>query len=579
MPILELPGGHVAWAMLAVVMAGATAAGCGGPGGGDGGGRTGGAASDRYDDLVALFAEWRAFEQPALRDGAPDYTPAAMAEKARGLRAFHDRLAGIDPAGWPIEQQVDWHLVRAELNGLDFYLRVLRPWARDPAFYASVRTSESDTPAEEGPTIHHAVRLWQYSIWPRTRFDTATALSMEAEERLAAELRTVPPLLEQARGNLAESDARDLWIAGIISIRNQGRALARLAEAAADAGAGLRDAIAAARAATDAFADWLEAEAPSKTGPSGIGRDAYTWHLRNVLLVPLTWEQEVTIMERELARAHAALRLEEQRNRDLPPLLPPADAQAFARLVERSVPKYLDFLAAKRILRVEDWMGRALLERGFDFVPEARRDFFHQATHREPMTLWTHFYHYWDLERMKRQPHASPIRRGPLRYNIWMSRAEGLATVMEEWMMHAGLYDDNPRAREVVWIMLATRAARGLGSLHAHDNTLTMEGAGDLHVEWTPRGWLRRDLDLLGFEQQLYLRQPGYGPSYITGGRMLDGLMAERARQLGDAFTMDGFFAEIDAAGLIPVSLLRWQLTGNGDEIRALMESASTRRP
>ncbi len=36
-------------------------------------------------------------------------------------------------------------------------------------------------------------------------------------------------------------------------------------------------------------------------------------------------------------------------------------------------------------------------------------------------------------------------------------------------------------------------------------------------AEWTPRGWMRPDLDLLGFEQQLYLRQPGYGTSYITG--------------------------------------------------------------
>jgi len=29
--------------------------------------------------------------------------------------------------------------------------------------------------------------------------------------------------------------------------------------------------------------------------------------------------------------------------------------------------------------------------------------------------------------------------------------------------MHAGLYDDTPRSREIVWIMLAQRAARGLG--------------------------------------------------------------------------------------------------------------------
>ena len=44
----------------------------------------------------------------------------------------------IDPKSWPIEQQNDYKLVKAEMNGLDFNLRVLRPWARDPAFYVNV---------------------------------------------------------------------------------------------------------------------------------------------------------------------------------------------------------------------------------------------------------------------------------------------------------------------------------------------------------------------------------------------------------------------------------------------------------
>jgi hypothetical protein len=32
-------------------------------------------------------------------------------------------------------QLVDLHIVRAEMNGLDFFHRVTRPWARDPVFY------------------------------------------------------------------------------------------------------------------------------------------------------------------------------------------------------------------------------------------------------------------------------------------------------------------------------------------------------------------------------------------------------------------------------------------------------------
>jgi uncharacterized protein (DUF885 family) len=70
----------------------------------------------------------------------------------------------------------------------------------------------------------------------------------------------------------------------------------------------------------------------------------------------------------------------------------------------------------------------------------------------------------------------------------------------------------------------------------------------------------------------LYLRQPGYGTSYVTGKYLLERLLAERGRQTDGTLKLRDFFAEIDAAGVIPVSLLRWQLTGKDDEIRALMK-------
>ena len=121
--------------------------------------------------------------------------------------------------------------------------------------------------------------------------------------------------------------------------------------------------------------------------------------------------------------------------------------------------------------------------------------------------------------------------------------------------------------------MLAARAARGLGSLYAHSNDLTMEQAGDLHVGWTPRGWMRRD-PLLGFEQHLYLRQPGYGASYVTGGRLMEDVIAERARQLGSDFSMRRLFDEVNDAGMIPVSLIYWELTGDDRMMRELQEGA-----
>ena len=108
--------------------------------------------------------------------------------------------------------------------------------------------------------------------------------------------------------------------------------------------------------------------------------------------------------------------------------------------------------------------------------------------------------------------------------------------------MHAGLYYNSPRSREIVYILIAQRAARGLGSLYAHANMMTMEEAGKIHSEYTPRGWMKTEKDLLIFEQQLYLRQPGYGTSYITGKYLLEETMAEVARVQGQDFTLKQFF-------------------------------------
>jgi hypothetical protein len=527
------------------------------------------AASAGYPQLVTLFNDWRRFEEPPRVEGAPDYSAQTNARRLNGLKDFQARLAALDTAGWSIPEQVDWHLVRAEMNGMQYHLTVLQPFARDPAYYASVRADESDTPAEEGPTIHGAVRLWKYPVWPRTVLDTPRALTADEAARLTAELRTVPPLLRQARVNLANSNARDLWVGGVRAFEEQAEVLEQLRTKVTGTSPDLTRAIEAAHRSTLEFAQWLRDETPKRTGPSGIGREQYTWYLRNVLLMPLTWEDEVTITRRELMRSHASLRLEETRNAALPPMPVAETPEAYAALQERAIAQMLRFLNDKKFTTVEPWFERALRERMPSFASEANRNFFMQGVHRDPLPLWSHLWHWWDNMRIRVQPHPSPIRRSPLLYNVWMSRAEGMATVMEEWMMHAGLYDNSPRSREIVWIMLSARAARGLGNLYAHSNEFTMAEAADFHVAWTPRGWMRRD-PLLGFEQHLYLRQPGYGAAYVTGGRLMEETMAQRARQLGPEFTMQRFFAEVNGAGMIPASLIYWELTGDDRMVRDL---------
>jgi hypothetical protein len=528
------------------------------------------APSRTYSQLDALFAEWRTFEEPPRVGGVPDYAAATNTRRLAQLKRLQAKLAAIDTTGWRIPEQVDLHIVRAEMNGMLYNLTVLTPWSRDPAYYASIKTEESDTPAEEGPVIHGTIRLWKYPVWPRTRQQVSQPLNGAQSADLASRLGAIPALLRQARINLARGNAKDLWVGAVKTFDEQHETLVELKKLVGSNGSEqLVQSIDAAAAATASFTDWLKVEAPKKTGPSGIGKAQYTWFLKNVLLVPLTWEDEVTITRRELARAHASLRLEEQRNKDLPPMPVMESREGYMDYQNAAITRYTTFVRDRGMVTWEPWMDNALRERIHPFTSPDARNFFAQTYHRDPIPLWTHLWHWWDNGNIREHPHPSAIRRTPLLYNVWMSRAEGMATAMEEWMMQAGLYDVSPRSREIVWTMLAARAARGLGNLYAHSNDLTMAQAADMHVSWTPRGWMRRD-PLLGFEQHLYLRQPGYGASYVTGGRLMEETMAERARQLGTQFTMKGFFDEVNSVGMIPVSLVYWELTGDDRMVREL---------
>ncbi|MEQ3655965.1 MAG: hypothetical protein ABNH00_08895 [Dokdonia sp.] len=508
-----------------------------------------------YTNLTKLFEQWRAFETPPQFEGAPDYREQTFAQRRPKFEDLRATLQAIDTAGWPVAQKADYLIVWAEMNGYDFNQRVLQPWKRDPAFYKTIWSYRSDVPAHEGPTHHATLELWTYTF----------PLSTKARSSFIASLEVIPALYKQAKQNLT-GNAKDLWVTGIRDIRNQSQLLQNLrSRQGIRNDKAIQQAIRRAIQATDDFTRWLEKMAVSKTGPSGIGKENYSWYLKNVHLVPLTWEDEVLLLKRELARAWTALKLEEHRNRNLPQLTPANTPAQFDALAKKSANNLLEFLDRQDIVTVKPYFKPALDAHLGSFVPEANRNFFVIGMHYDPRPLYSHFYHWFELARMDNEPHKSLVRRGPLLYNIFDSRNEGTATAVEEMFMQAGLYDAQPRVREIVYIMIAQRAARGLGSLYAHANLMSMEEAGGIHSEYTPRGWMKTEKELLIFEQHLYLRQPGYGTSYITGKYLLEKALAAYAKKQesqGTDFLPKDFFDALNQIGNIPISLGHWQLTG-----------------
>jgi uncharacterized protein (DUF885 family) len=137
-------------------------------------------------------------------------------------------------------------------------------------------------------------------------------------------------------------------------------------------------------------------------------------------------------------------------------------------------------------------------------------------------------------------------------------------------MMQAGLFDQKPRARELIYILVAMRCARAMGDLKMHSGEFSLEEAVKYAVDRTPNGWLRPDGDTVWTDMRIYLHQPGYGTSYVVGKVHIDKLLADRSRRPDQKFRLRRFMDEFFASGMIPVSLIRWEMTGLEDEIRRM---------
>jgi len=204
----------------------------------------------------------------------------------------------------------------------------------------------------------------------------------------------------------------------------------------------------------------------------------------------------------------------------------------------------------------------AVLPGGFD--PKPPLEFFSEVEARDPILMRLHMWHFMDIEMLNRRPPADPVRARPALYNIFATRTEGLATALEELMMHAGLFEGRPRSRELVYVMLAQRAARALGDLHMHDNTWTLDQASEFTSKATPRGWLRLDGRTVHGEQLLWLRRPSYGTTYIVGKALTDELITTMSKN--GPLPMKALLDGLNRTGLLPMSLVVEELgAASGD--------------
>lgn len=503
-----------------------------------------------YTNLVNLFNEFRDLVKPNVINGIPDYTAATMAKQKSALENFLDRLSGIDISGWPISQQVDYHLVRAEMNGLDFHHRVLRPWSRNPDFY---------TPKD---LAHRSIPAVPFSSDNLAEFRT--------------NLRTMPEFFKQAKVNLTEG-SEGLAVLAMQSLKFAGATLKDLEPQLANFHPELAPDMRRAYTAVEDFSDWLAKNKGKMKSPAGVGIENYNWWLKNVWLLPYTWDECRVILEREYGRGMAYLKLMENRNHKLPEAMLATTEEGYALRYREAEEELLTFLREEEIFSIPDFFkatGPDVVAPAWNGPERVRgiREFFENCSDRDPQQQIIHNFagHYYDELLLERDDR--PIRGVRRLYNIDNVRAEGPALGLEEALMVAGLYENRPLGKEIVYIASAYRAIRGLADLRLHSNELSYSDAIAFDVSMCPYGWAEKEGYTIWAHKSNTPLVPGFEMSYTMGKVQLEKLMADRAHQMGRKFNLREFMDEFRSYGMIPFALIRWEMTGLDDEIKKLLE-------
>lgn len=514
-----------------------------------------------YTELVALSAEFAAFREPAVAQGIADHSREAIAHKRAGTAAFHARLQQMNVAAWPRPQQVDWLLVRSMLDQYEFELAVTRPWARDPGFYLDplLPTAFTELPVEGEALASLRKTLRRV---PPTLSAAQRNLDSVAADYADLALRN----LERADGVGHEQPVRQEPPAGVIGWYADLLARARAVQPA------LAEDIEAAAQSLVAYRDWLKHNRPRMTGKAGVGRENLDWYLKQAKLLPWNTDQLLLLGQREFDRISALLVLERQRNRALPELQPATGKDEYERRIAEADRQIRRFIVERDILTIPDYVG------GFDHnVPWTVRpgglNFWEQIQFRDPRPDHVHAVipgHRFDQLLADHSTH--PIRAG---YGDG-ARIEGWGVYLEDLFLQLGLLDDLPRTRELFHVFGIKRAVRVSADLGMQLNGMNVPQAVGYMRSRVP--WL--DEDVARVDAEIYLRQPpGYGFGYTIGKLQIEQLLTDRSRQLGDAFSLHRFHDEFLAAGRLPVSLIRYELTGFDDQIRHMWQREALPRP
>jgi len=527
------------------------------------------------EDLGRDFWNWRSVTQPFTYDDIPrierprgwqaDWSAAAIAKRRQDLATFEQRWKKI-PVQSDRSKEVDRRLLGSAIMRVHWEMDVLRRQERDPHFY----NEQTLGALAEG-------------LLPPPPF------TPERSQEIVRRLESFPRILEDARHNLTAPVApfARISIAELAQVRSQLQAMDRelkpllAPESAARMDAATEQAI----RALESYSGWLQERLARMPEKAEIGRDNYVWFLKNVALLPFTPEEMLEIGRHEWARSVAFEEYERHRNRDVPELKllasqadqikrEAADEIAVRRaLHERGILDVPETVQHYRYLAIPAYLApltgfsegddltsvSRLGENGSRYIPQPSPDlsYFARAAAKDPRLAIAHEgVHYMQLAWS--WSHEDPIRR-----HYYDSGAnEGLAFYNEEMVTQAGLFDDSPHTREIIYNMARLRALRVEVDIKLATGQFSIAQGAEYLKTMVPM-----DEPTARAEAAFFATNPGQAITYQIGKTQILEFLAEARRKEGDRFDLARFHDFVWKNGNVPIALQKFEYLGTGKDL------------
>jgi uncharacterized protein (DUF885 family) len=530
------------------------------------------AAPESFDKLAGDFWVWRVKYAPFTGDdvnrserpgGMRDWSAAAIDQQHRDLAGFEAEWKKLDVGGWPISKQVDYRLIGSALSRVRWELDINPRWKRDPNFYIA----QTLTPVVEVLTVPGPYNAAQ-------------------SREILARIENIPSILRQGIENLTNPPAPFATVAiqALENIRSRLHQMATgLIRSTTLREKELNGVVERAADALEKYRNWLQEKLPSLPRETALGRDAYIFFLKNVALMPYSPEDLLAMGQQEWNRAVAFEAFEKERNRRVPPLKLASNTDSWIKDAAARELLIRQFLETHGILTVPDWVQHYTLRpmpdylhalEGFgemdDFTspsrlkenciryvdpPSGNLGYFWRATAEDPLPITVHEGipgHYFQL--CLSWKHEDPIRR-----HYYDSGAnEGIGFYAEEMMLQAGLFDDSPHAREIIYNFMRLRALRVVVDVKLALSEFSLEQAAKYLQEKVPMDEQTARQEAIAFSTG-----PGQAITYQIGKLQIVKFLADARMQQGDEFNLRAFHDFVWKNGNVPIALQRWEYLGD----------------